>query len=1478
MKAGPNIPGSDASSITIHSMWDDWSRILFRKGTPFGRFYAAMWRGPQRLHNSKPSSEAWPMPLAFHGRQLKGCKVGVRKASLHRLVNLQIAYLNFLHLGEPKSPPQHVCGRIALNEVQREMVERLCSLSESWSTYSTIVASEMGRTAAKQQKQEQILSQLTKLGLAAVVDTEKYKKNFRNSGSVVPLEAADRGSSVGHLKGSATCLAQEIIADRVKMEGSPIFDPLPFLDEVSAELFQHPFCQDISPESLSEPPPRVRIHAKFNEKVKLLKTLNQSGRLGFRHPSEVVAGHGNGLFCVPKNLEVDRLILDGRPANMLQQPPNRFIYTMASATSLLGIFLAEGEKLMMSGDDLSNYFYTFKVGYDRGTRNFLEWRIDTKLVKDFPGFPPHLADEPVVYACLCTLAMGDSAACEYAQTSHLSLGIHAGAVTSDGLLTLHGRTPRTDSISGLIIDDFIMMQKVPIDATHCKALEDRRASLHATYNKVGLEAHPSKGFSQEEKASFWGADVDGLRGLVRGSIPRAASLCWITFQVAELGVSTVGLLEMISGGFVALFGFRRRMMSLLDLIYSAQSGRCQDEIISLSGRLRDELYSLCLLCPLAVSDLRVPFCKSVYMVDASGWGEAVCEAPLEGDMVAEIHRHGLCRSSWTRLLSPYKAYLRSKGMLEVEEELPPGEECYKSHPVWDAAARCLQFKVRWKRKAKRDRHINIGEFRSFLHAERCAATDHGSVRVPIGGDSQVTAGAIIKGRSASHSLNRELRRSLPDVLGFGIYSCTGYVNTKINPADDPTRGAQLREPSCELPQWWTEAERGHFEHLDSFLHELNLSDNKVGGYPPLHVLHPKALQIFDPVCKPGSNKLHLKVKQKLAHRHAVKMKPSEQVGPWGKEVQELLESFGEEAFIFGHGHSWPPVQPGFLDLYSGRKGFAKACGRLGAAWILTVDYLDGPQFNLLDKEVRRKIERLIEAKVFLHVSGAPICASFSRAITPAVRSKEHPLGIPPVRESMVQRIRDGNSHASWIGKLIRMCLTLKIWYWFENPDSSFIWLHPALTNLPRKASQRCLRVDFCVYGTKWRKRTKFLTNGRLAGIRNFCRGGHKHIVLRGRAPGKKACWTKLAEPYPTKLCSYLAWAACADAGISRPEPEGLCCKCTSRRIGEATNPGPRRPRTLPRMEGDLERVELIRPETQAIGHRQWQGFLLWLRSFAGVDIADSLWAAPGLLGSMLAAYGKHMFECGKALFNFRHLVVFVQREHPSVRGHLQKAWDTITRWEEIEPVEHRRPVPVAMLEAMACLAYCWGWPHVCCVLLIAFFGCCRPGEVLKACRGHLVFPADIGEDVGPIFFRIQKPKPGRRGMGRVQHTKITNDSACLVLCRVLERLSSDAHIYPGSAAAFRTRWTKLMAGLAIPPSAGITPAGLRAGGTVHLYRHGTPIADILWVLRLKNIETLQHYLQEISTQITMVDLPAVCKDLVKAFSLYFPCVTSIHST
>lgn len=99
------------------------------------------------------------------------------------------------------------------------------------------------------------------------------------------------------------------------------------------------------------------------------------------------------------------------------------------------------------------------------------------------------------------------------------------------------------------------------------------------------------------------------------------------------------------------------------LIYASQAGRDRRAVVRLSQDAVDELWSLSILAPLAVTNLRASYCDRIFMVDASNWGDAVVEAPLEGGVAEEIHSHGLNRSCWTKLLTPYNAMLRGKGCL-----------------------------------------------------------------------------------------------------------------------------------------------------------------------------------------------------------------------------------------------------------------------------------------------------------------------------------------------------------------------------------------------------------------------------------------------------------------------------------------------------------------------------------------------------------------------------------------------------------------------------------------------------------------------------------------------------------------------------------------------------------------------------------------------------------------------------------------------
>lgn len=1473
---GRNVPGARASTLRIHSLWRSCCRLIFKSGGAFSSFLWCMINKPGPTKPS-PTACCWPMPLPFfHCFQKRVTSDEPKDKAFKIAVALQIAFLNWLHLGKPGLAPAEICGLQHLSGEQELVVERFGKLASAWNDHPEIEASDLGRTAAKQESIESMLLRISSMAEDKVATLGGYSK--RKTSGKQPRPTSMHAHKIGQLSNNNISGAQEIIASRIKMAGTPSFDPIPFLDDEIGDLYLHPLKHACDP-SVAPNPPRVRVHASFDEKLSLLELLQTTGRLAFRAPSEIIDGFGNGLFTVAKDLSVDRLILDARPANCLQTAPQKYIMSMGSAASLTQIILRDHEKLLFSGDDLSNYFYTFQASHERVPRNFLDWKIPTEVVRHMSSFPSRLRNERYVYACLGSLAMGDSAACEYAQASHLSLGLQSGAFLPGNLITMHGRIPRGRFLCGIVIDDLILAEKVALQATCGECLDSSRKTMLDMYASVGLGAHPAKGFANLEQTSFWGADIDGVRGLVRASVVRSISLVWITVQILKLGFISISLLEVLCGGFVSLFIFRRRLMSLLDVSYRIQSGRDRRDIISIPGDLASELWGLVLLAPLAVSELRAKCCPDIYAVDSSNWGDAVVKAPISGHLAEELHRHGLARGTWTRLLSPYKAYERELGRLDPCDELPGETSFVSEHLLWETAARGLDYNLVWKRRTPRPRHINIGELRSFLKAESLGSIDGTPTRVPVLSDSQVTLGAIIKGRSASPALNRELQQSVPSVLSKGSYSTGAYVRSADNPADDPTRGAEVRRANIELPDWWVDAEKGSFDKMDRALESVGLDDFTVAGLPNLNQLHPHPERLAGYHRRSRLTKMHLRVKSKLKIRHKLKAtEPETSLDdkyevPWTKGANEVLLSFPRSAFEFAEGYSWPPREPGFLDLYSGKRGFAKSCTALGVPWVLCIDILDGPFSDLLDKKVRSKIEFLVSSKVFLHASAAPICSSFSRAITPAVRDRDFPRGLPWVVGAMKQKLIDGNSHSDWLGSFIFLCISVSVGFWVENPDSSHLWNQVIWRKLGADVFANCYRLDFCRYNTPWRKRTRFFTDNGVRGVRHICKGGHQHRVLRGRSATHKLPWTKVAEPYPKGLCDYLAWSCCVRYGFKKEIP-GLCCRANHRRIGEASNPGPRRALSV-RDNGDLDRVDIVRPETKKIGLTQWNLFRQWAISQLGHSVFQSALSMPELLGHLLAAYGKHWYETGGSLLYLRHLLVHIQRVIPFCKGRIQPAWEIVSKWEILQPVEHCRPLPLKVLEAMVACSLFWSWPRVACILLLAFHGCCRPGEVLRATRRDLVLPMDLASSSeSAVFLRIGNPKSKRRGLGKIQHVKIDHLGVSSFLQRVLGLLDGDAPVFPGTPGSFRRRWNMLLKGLKIPDDVRLTPGSLRPGGTVELYRKGVGIHDILWALRLKHVETLQHYLQEVSTEMTLFDLPKCAKLTIEEMSDFLPILLS----
>ena len=91
-----------------------------------------------------------------------------------------------------------------------------------------------------------------------------------------------------------------------------------------------------------------------------------------------------------------------------------------------------------------------------------------------------------------------------------------------------------------------------------------------------------------------------------------------------------------------------------------------------------------------------------------------------------------------------------------------------------------------------------------------------------------------------------------------------------------------------------------------------------------------------------------------------------------------------------------------------------------------------------------------------------------------------------------------------------------------------------------------------------------------------------------------------------------------------------------------------------------------------------------------------------------------------------------------------------------------------------------------------------------------------------------------------------------------------------SASTYWRRRDKIADALGIPVGAQLTPGSLRPGGTIHLNHSGLAIADLMWRLRLRQISTLESYLQETGASNVLASLPLKVKHNVRHCAQMLP--------
>ena len=304
----------------------------------------------------------------------------------------------------------------------------------------------------------------------------------------------------------------------------------------------------------------------------------------------------------------------------------------------------------------------------------------------------------------------------------------------------------------------------------------------------------------------------------------------------------------------------------------------------------------------------------------------------------------------------------------------------------------------------------------------------------------------------------------------------------------------------------------------------------------------------------------------------------------------------------------------------------------------------------------------------------------------------------------------------------------------------------------------------------------------------------------------------------------------------------------------------RSPREFP-----LDQVQLVTVQTDRLQSQIWLRFEGWVKEGTSAAAAATLVSVPFVLCWLVAEFGRLLYSNGESLYLFRHLILAMLKHSPLTRQHAHVCWTLVTKWELVEPLRHRSPLPEVLLKAMVSVAILWSWHRVAGILLLAFWGIARPGEALRGLRGDLLLPCDLLLSERLVcYLKIRSPKTGRRTKARVQHLSVHNSEIMPFLERVFGQLKATHTLYPGSPASFRKRWDALLQALLVPKSLLLTPGGLRGGGAIAAYHRNVDLGTLQWRMRIRHQVTLQAYIQEVAAENLLLQLPSDSVTRVKA--------------
>ena len=1162
---------------------------------------------------------------------------------------------------------------------------------------------------------------------------------------------------------------------------------------------------------------------------------------------------------MPKDPDFDRLIINPKVINSRMHSISDFTRSLAPGAMLGLLHLNPDDIYRFSADDLTDFYYTFKVTGARAFRNAIRCVFSREEVEHLSCFDRSVSHSHYLIA-LKTLAMGDSLAVEIAQQAHYNvLKRLCGAMRAGEVLKYRHPCPRGDFIELLAIDDHVGVQRlkrVDLKSKPSLRVTDIFEAAEKAYKKVGLIQHEKKRKRDLTAGTILGCDFDGITGRAMAPRNRISILCLLSITLARIGTCTPKLLSVIVGCWVHVLLYRRVMFAVIDALFREGKGLPPNQVFCLTRQSRNELQLLGMIGPLAQSDLRVSYSPNIFVTDASPDGGAVCVAPVGSKVTEELWRHTEQKGFHTRLQSPVSAYLSEKGLdslaaqqyhdekfqpeaeiFEVPKPLEEGIlfdciEIFRGSGGWSAAHSCAGLRV----------HDGIDIDGKRLRAADLA--DSGTCRELV----SLVLRRVVK----------EWHAGMPCV-SFGT----------------------LRRPQVR-----SKAMPYGFNPSDAFTSFHNMLAHRTALILVLAIKHGQFISVEQPE---GSRLFLLHCYKVLVTLGCVITRFA--FCQYGSGFQKRSKWLHNKPWLVPLGSRCNCDKPHFVIQGTFTQASIKAFNARCDPDCITVygrDPKPGERVSSFSGAYPKTLmAKMAEGSRAAH-AGSSIAVSWNDRIAAC---QEVGIDVCELQSILPQHaeypLRAWHEDPEWITELCE-CLSFKEMFRFRFKPPGHInvnetrtyktWLKAMSKREPDSRFVGILDSRVTIGASAKGRSSSYALSRVLKGCVAYSLGS-------GLYPGCLHCGSKhnrADEPSrgkpvrgPTK--DYPRWLS----DLSSGNPHAFDCVLASCRYERnparwlrfllllagdiERNPGPesKSKQYVPR--GDLDMRVGFAAATFDRMQKCLIGFRRWI-----VTESDIPWSklvqSPCALVLGLRAYGLYCFSAGLPRYMFVYAVTAVQDQRPTTKEHMHLAWHVDKKWQAHEPGQCRAVLSSQAVRAILCLAAVWNWFPWLGAVMLGFGAMLHPSEILNLKRGDLVFPRDVDHDMSCMFLHIRNPKTAR--FARRQHGRIDDQFMIWVAEHIFFDLPLEAKIFPETSYMFRKRWDLIMQRLGIPckqSQRGATPGVLRGSGATFLYTMCEDVQWIAWRGRWARTRTLEFYLQEVAAQLLLHQLSPTSRAAIREF-------------